>query len=271
MLQRNYERLTSKRFDSTSGAFPIPLNQRSTLGPLRDPAEMTGLIQSILEAPATPGVWVNVDVLPSNQYAWVSTSTATGYFAYGFAPSQTIVKGTEPWGQMEDRFDLYGMIAFLSPEQTTNLKKTVLKFFTDTVVGRQIIASYDYLPCFSKAISTLPIEADPLPDFVIEAFDTLNTIATPPEPEALRLSKSWANSLYSEIKTQKGIWIDPHLTVQDGGDVVFEWWHEHKSLSVYISVDEIWFLQSAGPNSEQTEGDASTVEVRQSIWQWLTQ
>ncbi len=94
---------------------------------------------------------------------------------------------------------------------------------------------------------------------------------TPPYPEALRLAKAWAENLYGEIKTQEKVWITPHLTVQDGGDVVFEWWHERKSLSVFVSVDEVWFLQSAGSTSKQTEGDADTEEARRSIWQWLTQ
>lgn len=110
-----------------------------------------------------------------------------------------------------------------------------------------------------------------LPASVVKAFDDLTTGTSAPDPEALNLARSWAENLYAEIKTQEMAWIPPHLTVQDGGDVVFEWWKGPKSISVYISTEETWFLQSAGSGSEQSEGDAGTPEVRQSIWQWLTQ
>ena len=110
-----------------------------------------------------------------------------------------------------------------------------------------------------------------LPASVVKAFDDLTTGTSAPDPEALNLARSWAENLYAEIKTQEMAWIPPHLTVQDGRDVVFEWWKGPKSLSVYISTEETWFLQSAGSGSEQSEGDAGTPEVRQSIWQWLTQ
>ena len=89
------------------------------------------------------------------------------------------------------------------------------------------------------------------------------------ELRTLELSKDWIENLYLEIKSRSEIWITPHLTVQDGGDIVFEWWYYKRSLTVYVSADEVWFLQSAGARSDQTDGDANTPEVRRSIWQWL--
>ena len=89
------------------------------------------------------------------------------------------------------------------------------------------------------------------------------------ELSTLELSKDWIENLYLEIKSRSEVWITPHLTVQDGGDIVFEWWNSKKSLTVYVSADEVWFLQSAGARSDQTDGDANTLEARRSIWQWL--
>ena len=109
-----------------------------------------------------------------------------------------------------------------------------------------------------------------LPASVAKAFDNLSAGVTPPYPEALCLAKVWAVNLYGEVKAQEKVWIPPHITVQDGGDVVFEWWRGQKSLSVFASVNYVWFLQSGGTNSEQTEGDASTEEMRRAIWEWLT-
>jgi len=182
------------------------------------------------------------------------------------------------------------MISFLPSAQIDTLAQTVSDFFTASVEGRQIAESNSHLPCFSEQglglHTTDALQMDlfvetsralqeetpyPLPTSVISDFDNLEVGTVPPDPDALRLAKTWVGSLYREIKTQEATWVLPHVTVQDGGDVVFEWWQGQKSLSVYISADEIWFLQSAGSNSEQTEGYADKQEVRRSIWQWLTQ
>lgn len=251
---------------------------------------MTGAAPPWLEAPAQPTEWFNVDALLPNQYATLWVSTVAGSYVHAFAPLQTIAQGTYEWEQVKQRFDLHCMINFLPAEQIISLTQTVRQFFTDSVEGQQIAALHSHLPCFSEQgmgmhtpdalqmdLFVEPYKiapekaAYPLPDAVVKAFDNLSAGVTPPYPEALRLAKEWVENLYGEIKTQEKVWILPHITVQDGGDVVFEWWHGQKSLSVFVSVDEVWFLQSAGSNSEQTEGDADTKEVRRSIWQWLAQ
>jgi len=89
------------------------------------------------------------------------------------------------------------------------------------------------------------------------------------ELSTLELSRDWIENLYLEIKSRSEVWITPYLTVQDGGDIVFEWWYYKRSLTVYVSADEVWFLQSAGARSDQIDGDANTLEARRSIWQWL--
>jgi len=251
---------------------------------------MTGVFQSTVEAFMQPAEWFNIDALVPNYYAVLRVSNATGSHVHAFTPSQAIVPGTETWSQIMQRFDLDCMISFLPAEQITGLTQTVRQFFTDSVEGQQIAALHSHLPCFSEQgmglhtpdaiqmdlfvepVQIAPEEAVyPLPGSVVKAFDNLSAGVTPPYPAALRLAKEWVESLYSEIRMREDIWILPHLTVQDGGDVVFEWWKGQKSLSVYVSSDEVWFLQSAGSNSEQTEGDADTKAIRRSIWQWLTQ
>ncbi len=251
---------------------------------------MTGAAPPWLEAPIHPAEWFNVDALLPNQYATLWVSTTAGSYVHAFAPLQTIEQGTEEWEQVKQRFDLHCMINFLPAEQITSLTQTVRQFFTDAIEGQQIATLHSHLPCFSEqgmGLHTpdalqmgLFVEPDKiapeeaayaLPDAVVKAFDNLSAGLTPPYPAALRLAKEWVESLYGEIRMRESVWILPHITVQDGGDVVFEWWKGQKSLSVYASSDEVWFLQSAGSNSEQTEGDADTKAVRRSIWQWLTQ
>jgi hypothetical protein len=239
--------------------------------------DLTGVnVRPAVETPLQVTEWFDVDALLPNQYVGVQAATTSGSFVHAFAPAQLIMRGSDDWNQIKQRFDLCCLLNFLSPEQTASLVQTAQGFFTASEEGRLVAAMHSNLPCFSEqsvelhTTNTSENTAFPLPAAVIAALDGLNAGVTPPHSEALRLAKSWAASLYREIKSQEKMWIAPHLTVQDGGDVVFEWWQGQKSLSVFVSVDEAWFLQSAGSNSEQTEGDADTGEVRQSIWQWLT-
>ena len=80
---------------------------------------------------------------------------------------------------------------------------------------------------------------------------------------------TWLENFYQETLARHNVWIAPHITVQDG-DISFEWWYYKRTLSVYVSTSEAWFLQSAGPASKQLEGSADTADIRQNIWQWLT-
>ena len=251
-----------------------------TLGTLPDPMDLTGAtIRPVVEMPLQMTEWFDVDALLPNHYVGVQAVTTSGSFVHAFAPSQLVARGTEDWNQIKQRFDLYCLLNFLSPEQTANLVQTAQGFFTASEEGRLVAAMHSYLPCFSKQ-SVEPNVTDalkgegaafPLPNALVTALEGLSASAAPPHPAALELAKSWVASLYSETKSQEKTWIPPHLTVQDGGDVVFEWWNGQKSLGVYVSPSEIWFLQSAGVNSEQNEGNADTQETRQSIWQWLIQ
>lgn len=89
-------------------------------------------------------------------------------------------------------------------------------------------------------------------------------------PDAISRAEAWLGQLYAEVKAQSGIWTRPHITTQDDGDVVFEWWQGPRSLSVFVSVNDVWYLQSSGSNSEQSEGNPYTEESRTTIWKWLT-
>lgn len=240
---------------------------------------MTGAtIRPVVETSTQSGQWFDFEMLLPNQYVGIQTPTPSGTFVHGFAPSDFVEYGTEAWLEIKQRFDFYCMVSLLPAEQVILLTQRALQFFTSSIQGQQIAVLYNYLPCFNEQVykhhfDNVSYEKPiyQLPDAVATELNDLVQGTTPPKPEALRLAKSWAESLYGEIKAQEVLWIMPHLTVQDGGDVVFEWWNGKKSLSVYISTDEVWFLQSAGASSKQNEGNADTPEVRHRIWQWLTE
>lgn len=237
-----------------------------SLGTLADPFELTGVVKHpAAELPTQTIEWFDFDARLPNRYVGIQTTTPAGMFFHAFTPSQLIVQEAETWEHLKQQLNLFCLIGLLPSDQVNSLTKTVYQFFVDTKEGQEIAASYSELPCFKEPAT------HPLPASVEEAFDDLSKSANPPHPDALQLAKSWAESLFTEIKLQGDTCILPHLTVQDGGDVVFEWWKGPKSLSVYVSPNEVWFLQSAGPNSVQTEGIADTQEARHKIWQWLTE
>jgi len=55
------------------------------------------------------------------------------------------------------------------------------------------------------------------------------------------------------------------------GDVVFEWWHGKKKLTVYIEDESAEYVQvwETDIHSEMSNGDAEPIGTRRSLWLWL--
>lgn len=124
---------------------------------------------------------------------------------------------------------------------------------------------------FRKFQEKVPPAPLTLPAATIQAFDALSQGPSRPHPLALEHAESWAENFYEELADYEYRWKTPHITVQDGEDVVFEWWNGRKSLTVYFSPDESWFLQSAGAGSEFGEGNPDEREERFGMWRWLSE
>jgi hypothetical protein len=67
------------------------------------------------------------------------------------------------------------------------------------------------------------------------------------------------------------IWIQPNVIADAHGDVIFEWWHGKKKLTVYIEDKSTEYVQVWGTtiHAEMSNGDAEPINTCRSLWLWL--
>jgi hypothetical protein len=66
-------------------------------------------------------------------------------------------------------------------------------------------------------------------------------------------------------------WWDPHVSLDEDGNVVFEWWNAERKLTLYVSPNVTEFVSSWGPDIDNNM-DAGALSGGQllGLWQWLT-
>lgn len=82
--------------------------------------------------------------------------------------------------------------------------------------------------------------------------------------------RSFVSCYYSNSEDR--MWIEPNVTASEEGDVVFEWWHHTKKLTVYIGNQSAEYVKVWGTdiNSDMSDGDANPISTCRSLWEWLT-
>jgi hypothetical protein len=88
---------------------------------------------------------------------------------------------------------------------------------------------------------------------------------------AIENAASWVVRMYWDaLGTGKG-WYKPHVTVDEDGDIMFEWWNGNKALTIYVSGDSVSYIKGWGLDieNEMEDGEATTSESRSSLWAWL--
>jgi hypothetical protein len=82
---------------------------------------------------------------------------------------------------------------------------------------------------------------------------------------------SWIEDMYMSALKTNNIWIDPHVSADPYGNIVFEWWKGEKKLTIYVSPDTKEYVKVWGPDifSEMEDGDIEK-EDSQALWRWLT-
>jgi hypothetical protein len=61
----------------------------------------------------------------------------------------------------------------------------------------------------------------------------------------------------------------PHVTIQNGGDVVFEWWKGQRYASVVVSGIESWYMLWDDSVEVTPEDDGLSHETILGIWRFL--
>lgn len=93
--------------------------------------------------------------------------------------------------------------------------------------------------------------------------------AAKPNLESVRHADKWIRTLYRDVTS--GLWIEPNVVADAEGDIVFEWWHNSKKLTVYVSPDTVEFIKVEGPdiNNDMKDGVATSARESRMLWHWL--
>jgi hypothetical protein len=97
--------------------------------------------------------------------------------------------------------------------------------------------------------------------------------AKAPTQASIEKARAWILQMHSEIANSGERWLDPFVTADVDGEVLFEWRTKTKDLSIYVDENETTYIKDLGPEvgSEMTDGDASTPRARRELWAWFTE
>jgi hypothetical protein len=93
--------------------------------------------------------------------------------------------------------------------------------------------------------------------------------APSPNRDSIEHALWWAKELYRDVRDV--LWIEPLITADEEGDVVFEWWRGHKKLTVYISPDTAEYVkvERQETDTKMEDGSIETARKRREMWNWL--
>lgn len=97
--------------------------------------------------------------------------------------------------------------------------------------------------------------------------------AAAPARDSVERALAWLRNMYEDTLTAKRAWIPPHVIADAHGNVVFEWWEDHKKLTVYVSPGTVEYVKVWGPDmfSDMEDGELAGAGDHRTLWRWLTE
>lgn len=82
---------------------------------------------------------------------------------------------------------------------------------------------------------------------------------------------NWIIELRKIVGLRKYWWSEPLVNISDS-ELVFEWWHGTRKITVYFSEANAEFIKVWGADidHEMEEGIAETNDQIEALWKWLT-
>lgn len=95
--------------------------------------------------------------------------------------------------------------------------------------------------------------------------------ALAPNYSAIQYAEHWIELFYTEILNLDMVWLEPNVTANAEGEVVFEWRHGINRLTIYIGKQSAEYVKDWGAdiNTEMEDGIANSPSIRQALWKWL--
>lgn len=94
-----------------------------------------------------------------------------------------------------------------------------------------------------------------------------------PNPLSIANALAWLEQIYTQIISGKLEWCAPHITASEDGEVMFEWWHGDRKLTLYFGYDnQAEFIRVWGTHikNEMNDGELEVAEVI-NLWKWLNE
>lgn len=90
-----------------------------------------------------------------------------------------------------------------------------------------------------------------------------------PNLASIARARSWAEQLYRDVRAE--LWLKPHVSSDEGGDVSFEWWKGQRKLTIYVSPREVEYIkvEKVGSSLKMEDGSVDTDKERGALWRWL--
>lgn len=92
-----------------------------------------------------------------------------------------------------------------------------------------------------------------------------------PNPKAIAYAEYWIVSLFHCVEGLRLIWIKPYVTASPDGEVVFEWRHGERKLTIYVGDQTVDYVQVWGTtiHAKITDGEIESIRESQLLWMWL--
>jgi hypothetical protein len=138
-----------------------------------------------------------------------------------------------------------------------------------------VFVYYSSLP----ALSGERVVRDDIRDTLIKLYNMLTWRdgwngydACAPESDTVIYAAKWIIQFFLELEEAGLQWIKPSVTGSPEGEVVFEWRNGIKRLIIYIEDhQDAEYMKVWGTDiqSAMSDGEANSVNIRQSLWEWL--
>jgi hypothetical protein len=129
------------------------------------------------------------------------------------------------------------------------------------------------------ACTELRIEI-PAPDATLAALNALRSWpegwdgagALTPNPHAVGRARRFVEALARFVIGNGGEFLTPNVTASVDGEVVFEWWHWDRKLTLYVGESGISYVRVWGPDveNEMVAGELQRAATALDLWHWLT-
>ena len=95
--------------------------------------------------------------------------------------------------------------------------------------------------------------------------------AAPSQIAIQKVSRDLLRQLYQAVSTEANGWTTPHITASEAGEIVLEWWHRERKITLYISDTRIEYIKVGGLDidNEMEAGSIFSEQDFLSVWTWL--